>query len=267
MVNNITRGIILAAGQGSRLYPYTKDIPKCLVKLGKYTLLEYQIRSLCRIGIEDIIVIGGYKYEKLSDQDCRLVINPFWNTTNMVSTLFCAREFMEEDFIVSYSDIVYGVEVVSKLLEDSADIGVVIDKDWLSLWKVRFDDMLSNAESLRLDEMGNIVDVGKKISDLHEAEGQYIGLLKFCGEGRIKMLKFYEQLQKKDRKEFCELSPSEKLRKMYMTDFLQLMIDNSIRIKAVPIHRKWLEVDTRNDYETYSRMYQEGVLKEFIDIS
>ena len=56
-MSRINKAIILAAGGGSRLFPYTKDKPKCLVELNGTTLLDYQIESLKSAGIKDIIIV------------------------------------------------------------------------------------------------------------------------------------------------------------------------------------------------------------------
>ena len=55
--------LILAAGEGKRLRPYTNEIPKCMVKLAGYPLLSYQLASIekCNISIDDIALVGGYK--------------------------------------------------------------------------------------------------------------------------------------------------------------------------------------------------------------
>ena len=55
------KAIILAAGQGTRLRPYTDERPKCLVELGGKALLDHQIASLRAAGIDDICVATGYR--------------------------------------------------------------------------------------------------------------------------------------------------------------------------------------------------------------
>ena len=61
------RSIILAAGQGKRLRPYTNEIPKGLVKFRNVSLLVRQIEILRKAGIHDISIIGGYKYQLLKN--------------------------------------------------------------------------------------------------------------------------------------------------------------------------------------------------------
>ena len=53
----MTKVIILAAGQGKRLLPKTKNLPKCLVDLGGKPLLIKQIELLHSLGLNDISVV------------------------------------------------------------------------------------------------------------------------------------------------------------------------------------------------------------------
>jgi choline kinase len=56
------RTLILAAGQGTRLRPYTVDRPKCMVSLAGIPLLHRQLTTMARCGVEqDIAVVGGYR--------------------------------------------------------------------------------------------------------------------------------------------------------------------------------------------------------------
>ena len=59
------RGVILAAGKGSRLNGIVGDKPKCLLRLGAKTLIERQIEALRRVGIEDIVIIVGCQADRV----------------------------------------------------------------------------------------------------------------------------------------------------------------------------------------------------------
>lgn len=134
------KALILAAGFGSRLMPLTQHNPKCMVEYQGRKILDYEITALREAGISKIAVVGGYLFEVLSTylqsnfaiKD--IYYNPSFNTSNMVKTLFCAREWIEscikekEDLIVSYADIVYFKESVCKLQSANAPLSVVIDK-------------------------------------------------------------------------------------------------------------------------------------------
>lgn len=95
------KALILAAGFGSRLMPLTQHNPKCMVEYQGRKILDYEITALREAGISKIAVVGGYLFEVLSTylqsnfaiKD--IYYNPSFNTSNMVKTLFCAREWIE----------------------------------------------------------------------------------------------------------------------------------------------------------------------------
>ncbi|HPJ92642.1 MAG TPA: phosphocholine cytidylyltransferase family protein [Deltaproteobacteria bacterium] len=243
--------IILAAGEGTRLRPYTLDRPKCLVEIDGQSLLDRQLEVLFVEHIEPIILIGGYRSEMLQRPGTEMRSNPRYAETNMVWTLFCAEAELEGDVIVSYGDIVYSREVLNALLKSAADIAVTIDMDWETYWRARNEDPLQDAETLKLSPDGRILEIGRKPKSLDEIEGQYMGLMKFSAKG-VKIL----------RKVFHEAKISGTLcgkpvEKAYMTDLLQEMIDLDYRIDAVPVYGQWVEVDTVSDLTspvTHSRL-------------
>lgn len=156
--------IILAAGCGTRLRPYTNTIPKCMVKLADKSLLHHQINVLRSAGLQDIVVVGGYYSEKIQAENIKIIVNQNFNSTNMVATLFCAEDHMidGEDLLITYGDIIYEEKILKSLMASTAPISVSIDQDWERLWKIRMDDPLSDAETLKLKNEVYIEEIGKK---------------------------------------------------------------------------------------------------------
>ena len=184
--------VILAAGEGKRLRPYALDKPKCLVELHGKTILDWQVDIARQLHINDIVVIKGYKQEKISRKGIRSYINPEYLNSNMVETLWCAHEELEDDIVISYGDIIYGKNVLEVVMETDREISVTIDKDWLSYWKRRFVNPLDDAESLRVDLSGRILEIGQKVKDISNIQGQFIGLLRFKGKGIDTLKNFYK---------------------------------------------------------------------------
>ncbi len=235
------KAIILAAGEGTRLRPYTLDRPKCLVEVDGRSLLDRQLDVLASEAIHPIVLIGGYRVEMLKRPGIELRVNPRYAETNMVWTLFCAEEDLEGDVLLCYGDIVYSREILQALLKSKADIAVAIDLDWESYWRARNENPLDDAETLKLAADGRILEIGQKPKSLAEIEGQYMGLMKFSARG-VQLLK----------KTFHDAKSAGTLRgklaeKAYMTDLLQAMIDLHYRLDAVPVHGGWVEVDTAED--------------------
>ena len=82
------KGIILAAGEGKRLRPLTKDRPKSMIEFGKMTLLQRQINVMRECDVNDIVVVTGYKADKIDISGVRYYKNRKFDETNMVETLF-----------------------------------------------------------------------------------------------------------------------------------------------------------------------------------
>lgn len=257
--------IILAAGEGKRLRPLTNDMPKCMVNLFGKPILQRQIETFQSCGINDISVVTGYCDDKIIFDNIKYFRNEKYATTNMVETLFCAKDALGDSTIVSYGDIIFEKNVLEKLIGATDDISVVVDKDWYKYWKIRFDDPLEDAESLTMDSDGYIKNIGQKVASVEQIMGQYIGLMKFQHNGAIFLKNFYENAKKQaSSKGTNPLNPKLPFEKSYLTDMLQALILSGCRIKSIPINNGWLEIDTKHDYEVYNRLYEENKLHEFI---
>ena len=254
--------IILAAGCGTRLLPYTKETPKCMVELANKPLLHHQIETLHSLGLEDITVVGGYCYEKIHGQGIKKIINEKFDCTNMVSTLFCAESVMTdgEDLIISYGDIIYEAKALENILKSRAAISVCVDKNWMDLWQVRMDNPLLDAETLKLNGGKRIIELGKKPKNIEEIQGQYMGIIKISGKMISEFKNKWHNLDKNalyDGKDF---------QNMYMTSFIQQFIDSGINVEAAFTDGGWLEVDSKEDLELYNKLFNENNLNNLIKI-
>lgn len=91
---SIIHAIILAAGQGRRLLPYTQDRPKCLLDVGGKTILERQVEALRSCHVDHITVVTGYLGSKVRDvlgTQARYTANTDFETTSSMYSLWLAR--------------------------------------------------------------------------------------------------------------------------------------------------------------------------------
>lgn len=244
MSNNKPKVILLVAGEGKRLHPYTLDKPKCMVQIDGISLIDRQLAVLKAEGLNDIVMIGGYKSEMLARDGIKLKNNSRYFETNMVWTLFCAEEELEGEVIISYGDIVYSRHVLQTLLKSTADIAVAIDKEWKDYWSSRSDNLLDDVETLKLSKDGTISEIGQKPKSLDDIEGQYMGLMKFSPDGVNQIKKIFHAALKSGK--LLQKSAEN----AYMTDLLQAVIDFGKPIMSVPIYDNWIEVDTVDDLES-----------------
>lgn len=249
--------IILAAGQGTRLRPLTNDKPKCMVEARGIPLIDMHLRTLANYGVDtqDIYIVTGYKADILEkhvqDTGVNIIENKEFLETNMVCSLMCARNVLEddEDVIVAYGDIVYSENVFRSLMASNNDISVVIDKEWYSYWQQRCDNPLDDAESLILSNQGTIVEIGQKTDSLNNIHAQYIGLMRFRGNGIRQLLKLYDKAVRLSQEGKALWRTTRNYQSMYMTDMLQGLADEGIRISGVSINRGWFEVDCKKDLQ------------------
>jgi choline kinase len=215
-----------------------------MVEIDGISLIDRQLAVLKAEGLDDIVMVGGYKSEMLKREGVKLKLNPRYYETNMVWTMFCAEEELDNldrDVIVSYGDIVYSREILQALLKSTTDIAVIIDKEWESYWRARNENPLDDAETLKVRRDGTISEIGQKPKSLSEIEGQYMGLMKFSVKG-IKQIKeiFHTAV------ESGELL-GKSVESSYMTDLLQVAINSGRSVTAVPVCNSWIEVDTVKD--------------------
>ncbi len=260
------KAIILAAGQGIRLKPLTNDKPKCLVELFGKSLINYSINTFQQCGISDITIVTGYLSDLLKIPNVSYVKNENYASTNMVETLFCAREKLDDSVIISYGDIIFEQKILQKLIDSKDDISVIVDSDWEKYWKLRFEEPLTDAESLIINDKNMIQDIGQKPQSLHEIQGQYIGLMKFQNNGITKLKNFYDKSKNKSLEGINPLNSNIPFEKSYMTDLLQGLINEGNEIKAISINNGWLELDSLSDYKIYQKMHDDGTLSQLLTI-
>ena len=244
--------IILAAGEGKRLRPLTDNRPKCLVNLKGKSLLSRQLSTIKAnlISSQDIALVGGYRHQDLNSFGLQVFNNTRFSSTNMVSTLFCASDFIEhnEDLIISYGDIVYEEKILEALLGSDAELSVVADKSWEKLWSLRMSNPLDDAETFIMDERQHISELGKRPKSIKQVQAQYIGLIKV----RKDMVQNFKDIYHKMDKD--RVYDGQDFDNMYMTSFIQYLIDNQWEVKATLINNGWLEVDTIADLECYENL-------------
>lgn len=250
------KAVFLAAGEGTRLRPLTDDRPKPLVELGGTSLLERNVETLATAGITDVTVVTGYRADDVRERGFDTVHNPAYAETDMVHSLFAARDAFpeEEDLLVSYGDIVYEREVVERLVDCGAPVCVVVDRDWLQLWERRFDDPLDDAETLIL-ENGLVREIGREPDDLADIDAQYVGLFSVRADHVEAFASEYDEVSNGGKSD------------VEMTAFLDHLVGLGWEVRAVPISGGWLEVDTVADFELYRELQSRGELDEFVDLS
>ncbi len=171
------RAILLAAGQATRLRPLTDDCPKCLLPVGRETILARAIRILASRGLERFTVVDGFRgdmirralSEGFPELDFTFVSNDDYSTTNNAWSLRLAcnaGDAVDEPIFLLDSDILFEPEVIDRILGDKAP----------NRLGLRTTGTVGEEEmKVRLDTAGRVVDLSKIMSPA-TAAGESVGL-------------------------------------------------------------------------------------------
>ncbi len=253
------KAVILAAGQGTRLKKYTENIPKGMLSFMGKTIIERQIEMYRKCGIEDIIVVRGFAANKISYKGIRYYMNEDYANTNMVESLMAAKGEFDDDMIVSYSDILFEEKMLKTMMESLADFAVAVDDDWKKYWQKRYGKVDFDTESLSIDADENIVELGLENPKLEDIDARYVGLLKFSKKG----LEYIERIVENAYLNFEDKpwqQSGKPVRKAYMTDLLNAVIESGEKVKAIHFCNGWIEFDTNEDYENACKWVEDGYI-------
>jgi choline kinase len=226
----IKRAILIAAGRGKRLGTHTDEIPKCMVQVGARPILGWVWDALSSVGVEELVVIRGYRGDVLEEFITKLVPkvtfvdNHDWQTNNILLSLAAAAS--------------------------TAEIGLVIDRQFRDIYVGRTEHPLEEGEVADLLPDGTVARVGKKALPPAEAVGEYIGLTRLGARGVAITANTIDALaQKYAGREEEPFQRAARYRVAYLTDLWQHLIDGGIQIEPIMIDGQWREIDTGQDLE------------------
>lgn len=238
------KSIILAAGKGSRLMPLTKFIPKCLVEINGKSIIEHQLSVLDNFDFNQINLVTGYRSNKLNYLPCNKIFNPEFDSTNMLFSLSCASNTLNDEILISYGDSIYDNQMISKIIECKYDICIANDINWKEYWMSRYENPLEDLETFAKDPQDRIISIGSKPKNYNEVNGQYIGLIKLSKKGAVI---FKEKINEYKSLGVVNSKPFETA---YITDFIQQLIYDRIKIFAVSVSTDYVEIDRVEDLKS-----------------
>lgn len=230
-------GMVLAAGAGRRLRPYTDTLPKALVPVDdETTILDLTLSNFSKVGLKDVAVIVGYKSQAVEDRkkdlesrhgvNLELIFNDKAEEWNNAYSLWCARDLFSQGFLLANGDTVHPVGVQETLLANRGP-AILLAVDTVK--KLAEEEM-----KLTIDCAGNLAKI-TKLMDPQTAFGEYIGLTLVEPEAAEKLSSALETTWK--------LNPD-----LYYEDGYQEYVDRGGVINLQPIGEvSWVEVDNHDD--------------------
>ncbi len=138
----IRKALILAAGVGDRLRPFTNDFPKCLVEVGGTPVLDNTLSQLSALGIEQIVIVVGHHKERIIERfgqshlglSISYVTSEEYATTNNIDSLWLARDQLCEDMLLLEADVFFERAVLERLLSQGGGNLAVVSRhqSWMS---------------------------------------------------------------------------------------------------------------------------------------
>lgn len=226
------RGIILAAGRGSRLNGTAKESPKCLVELGGVTLIERQIRLLQRAGVRDVTVVVGCDSDRVRracGHRVTYVENPQYAQTNSMYSLWMARPLLYEGFVVLNCDVVFHPALLDDLLSARHDNALLL------AYREANQPPFGDEEMKVQVRCGRVVAMSKTM-DPAEADGENLGIVKFGPAGAAALVDIMDGLI--DAGGLRDWAPRA------FAEFAKSGSLHAIGTRGLP----WIEIDFPEDY-------------------
>jgi choline kinase len=228
------QGLILAAGKGTRMG--NVEVPKCLLKINGVPIIKHQINSFKKNGINDIVVVTGYKSEMIHDllnDQVQYVHNSKFSEMNNIYSVWLAIQKLQDDFICVYGDLMFDEEILKKCLEIKSEIGLMVETN-------------TRDETMKVKiENEKIVAVNKKIN-YKIADGNFIGMAKFS-KNILKIL-FNE----------IDYLITENIDGYYTLGIENLIKKNVEVGYQVTNGLSWMDIDEEREFEESQKIFHDG---------
>lgn len=264
------KGLIVAAGRGTRLGNLTKDKPKSLLEVGNQTILQRMINSMTDCGISEIGLVRGYLAWKFDIPSLKYFENPNFEKNNILHSLMCAKDFLIESanegepIIVTYSDIVVDTSWVEYAIKLKDDIALLCDSNWELGYVGRDKHPKTEAELVVFDDTKRLQKIGKIYSLLDKEIGlgtinvaEFIGMFYLSPNGIVKLLDTFDGLSSLLRPTDT-FGRSAEFQTSYLSDLFQFIANAGDQISVATSTSPWFEIDTAQDLRRADKYFSKS---------
>lgn len=192
----IMNAIIIAAGSSSRLGKLTEALPKGLLEINGQMIIQRQIEFLRASGINDIVIVTGPHSNCFDFKDVIYVQDHNFEQHDVLGSLMAARNYMNDGFIMLYSDIIFDESTIKSVLNFKGNIGIAVDMDWEKKYENRTEHPITDADNV-LIKSGKIIHTKKFIPKTNSGKvGEFMPIMILSSKGANIFVKTFEKLEK-----------------------------------------------------------------------
>ena len=239
--------IIIAAGSSTRLAKEVSYIPKGLLKINDKSIIEIQLDLFKKNQLSDITIITGADKQKFKLKNVNYIQDYEFQNHDVLGSLMVAKSIMNNELLTSYSDIIFNEKVLCSMLDFKGDIGIAVDLNWGKNYVNRTQHPKSEADNV-LMENNKILKIKKNIKDSKSTQdiGEFVGLMKLSKKGAKIFVEKFNHLKESHKGKFHNAAS---LKRAYLTDMIQELIDSGFLVEPIIISGKWCEIDTPQDLQ------------------
>jgi choline kinase len=246
--NRISTALLLAAGTGSRLFPFTKNSPKCLTLVNEKSILERLINNLEKQGFKRLVIVTGHEKECIMDFlgsksgniSIEYIHSPLYRSTNNIYSLWLARNIMKEPFVLLESDLVLNTSLLNEMVFPDK-MAVAKMQPWLNGTTVSIDEQ-NQVTKFHKGTTAAYADIRYKSVNIYSFSltswlATVKRLNKYIEEGNVNC--YYENV------------------------FSEMIADNSLSFESVLFdHKPWYEIDTVHDLMEAEKLFPKELKTE-----
>ena len=249
--------IIPSAGKD----PIFTKTPKSLISINKKPIIEHQMESIKSAGFKNIVLINGYKLEDFSilskNENITIKTHTEYKNTHILHSLMAANPYMDNGFILLFSDILFDPEILKKLTSIKSDIVLGIDNSFtynnqkidkkLDL-VVRKKSFQEGFRSLNNEILPEITRIGKNI-DPKISDYEFIGIAYFSEKGTEILKNTFKELNNNLnlKNNFHE---AKSFKMSSITDIIQEIINRGYLVNGLEVRQGWREIHSPEDIQT-----------------